>query len=181
MPIEKQLVTYNDKLERRSTSLVDMVVIHCTELPDEAMCRRYADKILYESGTGNCGHYYIFRDGRCVQYATVDRVAHHVMGHNKRSVGIELANRGRFPHWFHAACQEMKEGYTEQQYKALLGLLRALKQQLPALRKLVGHSDLDERWVPAEDDPEKRVRRKVDPGPQFDWSRVRRYWEVLSH
>jgi hypothetical protein len=54
---------YEDRLPQRPDAQVDLVVIHCTELPDLAMAREYGERVLYESGAGNSGHYYIDRDG----------------------------------------------------------------------------------------------------------------------
>src|SRR3546814_11398454 len=77
-------------------SQVDLVVIHCTELPDLATAREYGERVLHTgSGTGNSGHYYVDRNGDCHRFVAPDRVAHHVRGYNPRSIGIELVNAGR--------------------------------------------------------------------------------------
>jgi N-acetylmuramoyl-L-alanine amidase len=47
---------------------VELVVIHCTELPDLAIAREYGERALYDNGTGNSGHYYIDRDGAIYRY-----------------------------------------------------------------------------------------------------------------
>ena len=52
----------------------------------------------------------------------------------------------------------------------LLQLLDQLRQQLPWLRWIAGHEDLDREQVPASDDPAILVARKRDPGPQFPWA-----------
>ena len=71
------------------------MVIHATELPDMETAREYGERIHHdESRTGNSGHFYIDRDGRIEQWVPLDRVAHHVRGHNRDSVGIELVNGG---------------------------------------------------------------------------------------
>src|SRR5690606_27639077 len=91
---------YESRLETRPLSQVDLVVIHCTELPDLATAREYGERVLYlpradgSGGTGNSGHYYVDRDGSCHRYVAPDRIAHHVRGYNPRSVGIELVNAG---------------------------------------------------------------------------------------
>ena len=163
---------YEDKLEARPLDRIDLVVIHCTELPDLAMAREYGDRILHASGTGNSGHYYVDRDGSVHVYVRPERVAHHVRGYNPRSVGIELVNRGRFPHWLDAGHQAMDEPYPEAQIEALLALLAKLRAELPALRTIAGHEDLDTERVSASDDPDVLVARKRDPGPLFPWARV---------
>jgi N-acetylmuramoyl-L-alanine amidase len=149
------------------------VVIHCTELPDLATAREYGERILYpQSRTGNSGHYYIDRDGSVQRWIDVDRVAHHVRGYNPRAIGIELVNTGRWPRWLDAGLQAMDEPYPGVQVAALVALLQRLQQDVPSLRFIAGHEDLDRDEVQASDDAGKRVRRKRDPGPLFPWDTV---------
>lgn len=163
---------YHELLDQRDPDQIDLVVIHCTELPDLATAREYAERVIYDSGTGNCGHYYIDRDGSTVQYATVDRIAHHVRNYNERSVGIELVNSGRYPDWYHSEHQQLTEPYPDEQVEALIDLLRRLTETLPGLRHIAGHQDLDTARVPASDEPSIEVPRKIDPGPLFPWERL---------
>lgn len=164
---------YVEALEERGPASIDLVVIHCTELPDLAMARKYGERVHHpDSGTGNSGHYYIDRDGRTECWVPPERVAHHVRGYNPRSVGIELVNRGRYPDWWHSAGQDMSEPYPDAQIEALLTLLGQLRSMLPGLACIAGHEDLDRERVPASDDPAVTVRRKLDPGPRFPWNRV---------
>ncbi|HET6803885.1 MAG TPA: N-acetylmuramoyl-L-alanine amidase [Frateuria sp.] len=160
---------YVDRLPERSSEAVTLVVIHCTELPDLATAREYGEKVLYESGAGNSGHYYIDRDGTILRYVPGTRVAHHVRGRNADSIGIELVNRGRYPNWFVAGNQTMGEPYPQVQVEALRTLLVQLRQEFPNLRAIAGHEDLDTARVPASDDPAVMVPRKLDPGPLFPW------------
>src|SRR5690606_6827771 len=164
---------YERLLDQRPLSQVDLVVIHCTELPDLATAREYGERVLYDaSGTGNSGHWYIDRDGGIERWVDPARIAHHVRGYNPRSVGIELVNAGRWPRWLDSRHQAMAEPYPDPQLGALLALLHALRGDLPALRWIAGHEDLDTGLVPASDDPAVQVRRKRDPGPLFPWQRV---------
>jgi N-acetylmuramoyl-L-alanine amidase len=169
---------YEARLDPRPLSGVDLVVIHCTELPDLAIAREYGERVLYESrpegggGTGNSGHFYIDRDGRVHRWVAPERIAHHVRGYNARSIGIELVNTGRYPAWLDSRRQAMDEAYPDPQIAALLALLRQLQSGLPSLRYIAGHEDLDTDEVAASDDPSRQVRRKRDPGPLFPWSRV---------
>jgi N-acetylmuramoyl-L-alanine amidase len=164
---------YEDRLEPRPLSQVDLVVVHCTELPDLASARAYGERILYpDSGTGNSGHWYVDRDGDAVRYVRADRIAHHVRGYNPRALGIELVNSGRWPQWLDSRRQAMDEPYPEAQVDALLRLLATLQATLPSLRWIAGHEDLDTGTEPASDDPSIRVPRKRDPGPLFPWPRV---------
>ncbi|MET0504221.1 MAG: N-acetylmuramoyl-L-alanine amidase [Luteibacter sp.] len=164
---------YEGLLPRRAADTVDLVVIHCTELPDLAMAREYGERVLYEDrGTGASGHYYIDRDGSVLCYVDPSRVANHTRGYNPRSIGIELVNLGRYPDWFHSARQVMTEPYPPEQIAALRALLDDLTARFPSLRHIAGHEDLDTALVPASDDPENEVPRKRDPGPQFPWARA---------
>ena len=168
-----QPLSYVDRLEARSIDSIEMVVIHATELPDLETAREYGERIHYEdSGTGNSGHFYIDRDGSVEQWVPLERVAHHVRGHNQRSVGIELVNRGRWPKWLDSGNQVWPEDYSAEQIEALAVLLQTLQSRLPGLRYVAGHDDLDTGMVDASDDPAIKVRRKVDPGPLFPWDRI---------
>ncbi len=164
---------YAEQLQSRSLDQIGLVVIHATELPDLALAREYGERIHYpKSGTGNSGHYYIDRDGAIEQWVPLDRVAHHVAGHNANSIGIELVNLGRYPNWLDSRHQHWQEKVTDNQVKALIGLLRTLRAELPGLRCVAGHDELDRREVAASNDPGLSVRRKLDPGPDFPWARV---------
>jgi N-acetylmuramoyl-L-alanine amidase len=172
-PVHVDPVPYERKLDERPLAQIDLVVIHCTEVPTLALSREFGERVLYAgSGTGNSGHYYIDRDGSVVLYVRPQRIAHHVRGYNARSVGIELVNSGRWPHWHDSRHQDMHEPYPDAQIRALIGLLRHLQAQLPALRYIAGHEDLDTELEPARDDPSLQVRRKRDPGPLFPWQQV---------
>ena len=172
-PVHLDPLPYELRLDARPLSQVDMVVIHCTETPTLASAREFGERVLYEgSGTGNSGHYYIDRDGTVVLYVRPDRIAHHVRGYNGRSVGIELVNTGRYPHWRDSRHQAMDEPYTDAQIEALVALLAKLRTELPSLRYITGHEDLDRELEAAFDDPSVLVPRKRDPGPLFPWERV---------
>ena len=172
LPIHDQPLPYVDKLPARAAAAVTLVVIHCTELPDLATAREYGERVLYESGTGNSGHYYIDRDGTVYRYVPGTRVAHHVRGYNPQSIGIELVNRGRYPNWFDSHRQTMTEPYTAAQIAALRALLAQLRAEYPNLHQIAGHEDLDTARVPASDQPDREVPRKLDPGPLFPWTQV---------
>ena len=171
--ITVNLLPYADRLELRGPDSIDLIVIHCTELPDLESARRYGERIHHaESRTGNCGHFYIERSGKIEQWVPTERVAHHVRGYNQRSIGIELDNIGRYPDWWHSRKQQMSQPYSQQQLASLLGLLQSLLDSHPSIEWIAGHEDLDTALVPASDDPGVKVRRKCDPGPQFPWGDV---------
>lgn len=172
LPILDWPLPYVERLGERSVDDIELVVIHCTELPDLAMARAYGERVLYvDSGTGNSGHYYIDRDGKVVQFVPIERIAHHTRGYNPRSIGIELVNVGRYPNWLDSRYQQMSEPYTPAQLDALANLLASLRRRLPALSRIAGHEDLDTGTEAATDDPAIQVRRKRDPGVHFPWPR----------
>ena len=170
--VTSQALPYVEKLTKRSLDTIDLIVVHCTELPDLATARAYGERIQYASGTGNSGHFYVDLDGTSYRYVPIDRVAHHTKGFNHRSIGIELVNRGRYPDWLNSEHQQLTEPYPSAQIEALIQLLEQLRQQLPTLRAIAGHEDLDRTQVAASNNPSIQVRRKVDPGPLFPWHSV---------
>lgn len=171
--VQQDPLPYQDRLDARALTEIDLVVVHATELPDLAMAREYGERIVHSgSQTGNSGHFYVDRDGGLAQWVRLDRIAHHTVGYNARSVGIELVNLGRYPNWLDSRHQVWREETKSAQIAALLELLTALRRELPQLRFIAGHDALDQRWVPATDDERLRVRRKLDPGPDFPWDAV---------
>ena len=169
LPVNDWLLPYESRLDMRPATQVDLVVIHCTELPDMAMARQYGERRHYDAGTGNSGHYYIDRDGTVHLFVPPTRIANHTRGFNPRSIGIELVNTGRYPDWFDSRRQVMAEPYPAEQLRSLEALLLKLKAELPNLRLIAGHEDLDTAKVSASDDPSLQVYRKRDPGPRFPW------------
>jgi N-acetylmuramoyl-L-alanine amidase len=181
LTIIEQALPYVDKLQARDPADIELVVIHCTELPDLASAREYGERSVHPSGTGNSGHYYIDRDGTVLRYVPEDRVAHHVRGRNEHSIGIELINSGRWPGWFDSRHQVMTEPYPDAQIDALLALLAHLRATLPNLRNIAGHEDLDTDTLPASDDAALRIQRKLDPGPMFPWTRMAAECGLMRH
>ena len=163
---------YVPALQQRDPDSINGVVIHATELPDLATAREYGERVLYKSGSGNSGHIYIDRDGSVEIWVPLDRVAHHVADHNELTIGIELVNRGRYPHWLASHAQDWTDAYPESQIDALIRVLDELQSQLPGLKWVAGHAQLDSRQVTASDDPALTVRRKLDPGATFPWQKV---------
>jgi N-acetylmuramoyl-L-alanine amidase len=171
--ITKNCLPYALKLDSRSLESINLVVIHCTELPDLATARDFGQHVHYEeSGTGNSGHYYIERNGDIEQWIPLERIAHHVRNHNEYSVGIELVNRGRYPDWFDSRKQIMTEPFPAEQVSSLLCLLNHLQNRLPSLTGITSHSALDNSQLEASDQPNELVYRKLDPGPMFPWDKI---------
>jgi AmpD protein len=156
---------------RPAGAQVRMLVLHCISLPpgrfgggeiDALFCNRL-DSTAHPyfaalEGLEVSAHFLVDRAGAITQYVDCDDRAWHAgessycgSGRcNDFSVGIELEGTET-------------AAYTDAQYASLAGLVRALRRRYPALRQgpLVAHSDI----APG---------RKTDPGPSFDWRRLRR-------
>lgn len=99
-------------------------------------------------------HFFIRRDGEIVQFVPCSMRAWHAgvsqwQGRercNDFSVGVELEGTDDVP-------------FTDAQYARLAQLAEALKNTYPIIG-IAGHSDI----APG---------RKTDPGPHFDWARLR--------
>jgi len=175
LDIRQRPLDYAQRLDDRCTDEINLVVIHCTELPDLAMARVYGEKVHYpETQTGNSGHFYVDRDGSVEQWVPLSRIAHHVKGFNPQSIGIELVNTGRYPNWFHSGYQQMEETYPVVQIEALTTLIDHLQTRFDGLESVAGHEDLDTRMIASEDRPDTMIRRKLDPGPLFPWTEFMR-------
>ena len=100
-------------------------------------------------------HFLVRRDGRLLQFVSCNERAWHAgtsrfrgRAHcNDFSIGIELEGTDDLP-------------YEARQYAMLARLLRTLARRYP-IQHVTGHSTVA---------PE----RKTDPGPAFDWARLRR-------
>ncbi len=103
-------------------------------------------------------HFFIERDGQVSQFVSCLQRAWHAgvssfAGRdncNDFSLGIELEGTDQLP-------------YSDAQYAALVALLHQLLAAYPALsvERICGHSEI----APG---------RKTDPGPAFDWPRLRK-------
>ncbi len=102
-------------------------------------------------------HLLLRRDGAIVQYVPFTQRAWHAGvscyegrdSCNDYSIGIELEGTD-------------ERVYEEIQYRVLQQLIKILRQSYPGIRegRIVGHSDV-------------AAGRKTDPGPAFDWSKIR--------
>jgi AmpD protein len=153
---------------RPEHAAVELAVIHSISLPPgrfggDAVERLFTNALDCDAdpsfqalrGLEVSAHFFVRRDGETVQFVSCDRRAWHAgVSHwlgrddcNDWSVGIEL--EGLEGHTFEAA-----------QYDALVRLLRALRARYPVAH-VAGH----EHVAP---------QRKRDPGPGFDWARLKR-------
>jgi AmpD protein len=155
---------------RPAGMLPELIVVHGISLPPgeyggPAIDQLFTGTLDFEAhpyfqqirGLRASAHAVIRRDGALTQYVPFGERAWHAgtsqyggrSGCNDFSIGIELEGSD-------------DTAYTDAQYEALARLIGALLGAYPSLSAahLVGHSDI----APG---------RKTDPGPAFDWARLR--------
>jgi N-acetyl-anhydromuramoyl-L-alanine amidase len=146
---------------------VTLVVVHGISLPPgefggDAVERLFTNSLDYAAhpffeelrGLRVSAHFLIRRGGGIIQFVPCGKRAWHAGAScyagrercNDFSIGIELEGTG-------------DTAYTDVQYEALAALIDALRARYP-IADVVGHSDV----APG---------RKFDPGPSFDWERLR--------
>jgi len=152
---------------RPAGTAISLVVIHGISLPPGEFGGPCIDQLFMGTldpaahphfreieGLRVSSHFVIRRDGALIQYvACAERAWHAGVSSwkgrekcNDFSVGIELEGADDVP-------------YAEPQYETLAALVRTLANRYGPL-DLAGHSDI----APG---------RKTDPGPWFDWERLR--------
>ena len=153
--------------ERPAGTPVELVVIHAISLPPgefggDAIERFFTgtlhpDAHPYYRQIGALrvsAHFLVYRDGEVVQFVPCERRAWHAgasswrdrSGCNDFSIGIELEGCDTLP-------------FEAVQYDVLASLLASIERRHPIV-DIVGHADV----APG---------RKTDPGPHFDWPRLR--------
>jgi N-acetylmuramoyl-L-alanine amidase len=108
----------------------------------------------------NDAHYIIGRNGIALEVMLPTEIAHHTVGINDVSIGIELVHRG-----------DGIEPFEETQIAKLIELIREIRQQFPniSVSNIVRHSDIDQRTCLCGGKP---YRRRQDPGANFPMQRV---------
>ena len=153
--------------DRPADTAVDLVVLHSISLPPgvyggPAIAALFMNRLdpaddpsfAELAGLRVSAHFVLRRDGQLWQFVSCDRRAWHAGQSSWRgrpncndcSIGIELEGLEGEP-------------FDERQYPALADLLRGLARRY-RLQDVVGH----EHVAPG---------RKGDPGPGFDWARLR--------
>lgn len=162
--------------ERPAGEVPTLLVIHNISLPPGQFGGPYIEQ-LFENRLNPTEHPYfatihqlkvsshllIRRDGEVVQFVPFDKRAWHAgqsryegrENCNDFSIGIELEGTDDAP-------------FEAVQYDVLAAVIQTLLATYPSLsaRHITGHSDIA---------PE----RKTDPGPAFDWARLRQLLGVL--
>jgi len=156
--------------KRPAGSTIDLIVIHSISLPPGEFGGQRIESFFTNTLNPDehpyfneiidlhvSSHFLLNRTGEICQFVPVSQRAWHAgescfdgrTSCNDFSVGIELEGTDDQP-------------YEDIQYDTLAGLIKALVEQYPAIKHdhIVGHSDI------APD-------RKTDPGPAFDWERLR--------
>jgi AmpD protein len=150
--------------------ITDLIVLHGVSLPPREFGGPWIDRLFTGGLPGDAHPYFreiagmrvsahalVGRDGGIVQYVPFSQRAWHAGASqyagrtacNDFSIGIEIEGTDDQP-------------YEDIQYRRLAELLLRLLAAYPQLdrQRIVGHSDI----APG---------RKTDPGPAFDWSRLR--------
>jgi len=156
---------------------IKLVVVHGISLPPGQFGGGYIQQLFTNcldsaeheyfaeiEGMQVSAHCLIERDGNLIQFVSFQDRAWHAGQScwqeedncNDFSIGIELEGTDEEP-------------YEEKQYRQLARLVIALRKQYPAISEhsLCGHSDI----APG---------RKTDPGPCFDWSKLKQLVNELS-
>ena len=150
---------------------VELVVVHGISLPPGEFGGAHVDALFTNTLDPGAhayfaeiaslrvsAHLFIDRSGELTQYVPLHRRAWHAgescfedkQHCNDFSIGIELEGADHLP-------------YEDIQYQELARVIRMLIHRWPDItaERIVGHSDI----APG---------RKTDPGPTFDWTRLRR-------
>lgn len=153
--------------DRPAGESIRLVVVHAISLPPgefggDGVERLFTNRLDPEAhpyyrdiyALRVSAHFFIRRDGRLLQFVATTRRAWHAGASSWRgrercndfSLGIELEG-----------CDERP--FASIQYVRLARLIRILRRAYP-IEEIVGHADI----APG---------RKTDPGPCFDWMRLR--------
>jgi len=158
---------YDDRLDSSSISLI---IIHSISLPPSVFGGSYVEEFFLNKlkksendylnnlrNTKVSSHLYIKRTGEIIQFVSFNKRAWHagkstfenISNCNDYSIGIELEGFDDIV-------------YEDIQYEKLSKIINALLEFYPKISKdrIVGHSDVS-------------PQRKSDPGPLFDWKRLK--------
>ena len=154
---------------RPAEAEISLLIIHGISLPRGVFGLDHVERLFLGSldvtahasfaelrGVRVSAHVLIRRCGAIIQFCPFSARAWHAgvssfagrAGCNDFSIGIELEGSDEIP-------------YTDHQYEALGWVCGWLIEHFPTIRYIVGHADV----APG---------RKTDPGPAFDWQRLRR-------
>lgn len=156
--------------ERPENTEIKLLVIHNISLPPEYFDGPWIDDLFMGRLDGDAHPYFkaiesvrvsahllIRRNGHVIQYVPFEKRAWHAgesqwnneKSCNNFSIGIELEGSDHTE-------------FTELQYKKLSNVINYLLEKYPMITKnnICGHADI-------------APNRKTDPGPYFDWERLK--------
>lgn len=116
---------------------INLIVVHCTATPEgKDVTVADIDRMHKARGWKGIGyHFVVYRDGSVHVGRPVAEVGAHVYGHNANSIGVVYVGG------LTADGKKSKDTRTPEQKRALVGLLKKLRQQFPGSR-ICGHRDL---------------------------------------
>lgn len=153
--------------ERPPDCSIELIVVHAISLPPgefggDGVLELFTNRLdpnahpyyLAIAHLRVSAHFFIRRNGEIIQFVSCLGRAWHAGASlwrgrencNDFSLGIELEGEDHMP-------------FSDAQYTSLIDLCRLLRQTYP-IAEITGHSDI----APS---------RKTDPGPYFDWPRLR--------
>ena len=76
--LQRMPVAYQSRLDSRPLAQIDLLVVHCTELPGLELAREYAERVMYAgSQTGACGHFYVGKGGELFDHRSAQLLGIH--------------------------------------------------------------------------------------------------------
>lgn len=159
-PADRERPSPNWSARPAAVDRIQVLVIHATA--DEGS-EAGAESWMCNPASQVSAHLHLRRDGTLTRHVADKRKAWHagpsdwrlyptgerVSDLNTRSIGIEVANR-----------LDTREPYTRAQYDRLAAVVAHYVRQGLALENVCGHEQIS-------------PGRKVDPGPTFDWMRLK--------
>jgi N-acetyl-anhydromuramyl-L-alanine amidase AmpD len=157
--------------ENRPSPFIDTVVIHYISARDLDARRKFNLALILKifCDLGVSSHYLITRGGRVLRLVPEEKKAWHAGGSimpspdsrkavNNFSIGIELV-------------ATPDSGFTEKQYASCAGLCRNIQKRYGIRLKYIGHQHIAGKKAVKLG---LRGEEKTDPGPKFDWKRLRK-------
>ena len=147
---------------------VNEIIVHCAATRPNWMADRPTRKKVAEvrrwhvdeNGWSDIGYHLIIdRDGTVAVGRPIERPGAHVRGHNTNSIAIML-----FGGHGSSAADSFEQHYTPEQDKALREEIARLKEEHPAITKISGHNEYDNKACPGFNVTrwhKRKVRRKT--------------------
>ena len=108
---------------------------------------RYFQSGVKGDGRKVSAHFVVQNNGEVIQCVSIETIAYHIGTMNSSSIGIETQG-------------PINSAFPKEQISSCVELVKRLKQLLPSLTRIYGHSFLN-------------PKRRTDPGKNFPWSKFR--------